>query len=42
MELLKLKAMLKAGIRDENRETVVQNLALAAAAEAGVTAVPKG
>jgi hypothetical protein len=42
MELSKLKAMLKAGIRDENRETVVRNLALAAAAEAGVTAVPRG
>jgi hypothetical protein len=42
MELLKLKAMLKAGIRDENRETVVRDLALAAAAEAGVTAVPRG
>jgi hypothetical protein len=42
MELLKLKAMLKAGIRDENRETVVRDLALAAAAEAGITAVPRG
>jgi hypothetical protein len=42
MELLKLKAMLKAGIWDENLETVVRDLALAAAAEAGVTAVPRG
>jgi hypothetical protein len=42
MELSKLKAMLKEGIRDENRETVVRNLALAAAAEARVTAVPRG
>jgi hypothetical protein len=42
MELSKMKAMLKAGIRDENRETVVRNLALAVAAEAGITAVPRG
>jgi hypothetical protein len=41
-ELSKLKAMFKAEIRDENRETVVQNLALAAAAEAGFTVGPRG
>jgi hypothetical protein len=41
-ELSKLKAMFKAEIRDENRETVVQNLALAVAAEAGFTVGPRG
>jgi hypothetical protein len=40
MELSKLKAMLEAGVRDDNRETVVRRLALSVAAVAGVPAVP--
>jgi hypothetical protein len=49
MELPKLKAVLEAGIRDENRETVVRSLALSVAASledgspeatAGVPAAP--
>ena len=38
--LSKLKAALEAGVRDENRETVVRRLALSVAAVAGVNAVP--
>ena len=40
MELSKLKAMLEAGERDDNRESVVPGLALFVATVAGVLAVP--
>jgi hypothetical protein len=40
MELSKLKVMLKARVPEENKETVVRNLALSVAAVAGVPAVP--